>query len=115
MGHYKGEVFLHSKALVISEWTQIIATFSHFRLKNANQLWFRFSIIVNGEEESLQKKSSSSQYLSPPTISNAADAEIIIGGLDSFRGSIGLVDIFTLGAAVQTGKYYLIFYFNFYS
>jgi len=110
LGHYRGEIFeIHSKPL-LSEWTQIIASFGNFQAKQSNDNALGSSIVVNGKEESYILKSFDADFPLP----SHATAEMTIGttpdAAKSFKGSIGLVEIFTPGAVPQTSKYHLVIY-----
>jgi len=104
----------HSKALVISEWTQIIASFGHFQEKSSPVDIKRIeaSIIVNGEEEN---QILSYNYNDVSILTDTRIETFIGGGTDSdsFKGSIGLIEIFTPGGFVQTSKSHLVIHFNF--
>ena len=53
--------------------------------------------MVNGIQRPLIRNTGDQSF----TISSISDPEITIGGPNSFQGSIGLIDIFHLGAANQ--------------
>jgi len=104
VGSYRGEnTPPHSKPLEVSEWTQIIASFGHFEGSDVTTKKAEYFLLVNGEEE------SNELTITNPAISADTLAEFFIGArdLESFKGSIGLIEIFTTGAVVQTSKYHL--------
>jgi len=67
------------------------------------------SIIVNGKEESELLTS----YDPNPVFPIIKDAEFTIGAInsESFKGSIGFIEIFTPGSVIQTSKIHLFTYF----
>jgi len=93
----------HSKELVVSEWTQIIASFGSYQTSSLGDNGVRISLVVNGEGMS---KTSTSTYKAIP---NPTDAQMTIGSVDSnsFEGSVGLIEIYTPGSIVQTSNYIL--------
>jgi len=106
LGNYRGHpVSKHPQTLVISEWTQIIASFGEFQANPTGAKNFGYSIIVNGQEWSDVMLDSPNGGTSTP---NTVNAKITIGDeTGSFKGSIGSIEIFTPGAVAQTSKYHL--------
>jgi len=106
---YRGYTFSPiGTPLVATQWTQILASFGHIQQKPNGPIETIAYILVNNHGLNANMPPG------PPFPSNTA-TEITIGSTDSesFKGSIGLVEIYTPGAIFQESKYHLIIYFLF--
>ena len=107
LGQYKEkDIRIHPQALVISEWTQIIASFGNFQAFPTGLNALGYSMVINGKEEAVILSSSFADQNLPRitvemTIGTTAD-----DNFKSFRGSIGLVEIFTPGSVTQTSNHH---------
>jgi len=97
----------HPKVLEIDEWTQIIVTFGSYHANPTGNFGVLISIVINGEEKSTVTPDFPTSL--PIPSSNNAKMTIGEGGdfFESFKGSVGLVEIFSPGAVIQTSKYIL--------
>jgi len=108
VARYRGYTLPPTGILLASHWTQILASFGHIQQKPNSPMEPIAYILVNNHGLNANMPPG------PPFPSNTA-SEITIGSTDSesFKGTIGLVEIFTPGAIFQECKYHLIIYFLF--